>query len=278
LPGDLPQLLFHHAEARHLIPVVKLSSPNYLDRDRGDDWLQYHFDHPIPARPLKPGSCRALRIGNISEMPDFASDLTLAEAHTLFFQHVRVKRDVEAAVDTFCRAHLIGASTLGIHYRGTDKGEETALVGYEAAFSKIATVLMQRPGVTNLFIASDEQEFIDRSAGHFPHLPVITFNDSIRSQDGRPIHLGQRAPGNYLMGRDALMNLLLLSRCGAVARTTSFLSAWSSIFTPGLLVFLLNVPYPGKLWFPEREIIKTATIIKGHASAASSSAPLARYH
>jgi hypothetical protein len=37
-------------------------------------------------------------------------------------------------------------------------------------------------------------------------------------------------------------------------RTTSFLSAWASIFNPGLKVILLNKPYPNKFWFPESEI------------------------
>jgi len=128
---------------------------------------------------------------------------------------------IDAAVDQFCQTYLIGAGTLGTHYRGTDKEEEAALLGYDAAFSKVGEVPMQRPGVTNLFVASDEQAFIDRTAGCFPHLSVATFEASVRSQDGRPVHLGQRAPGNDLMGRDALMNSLLLSRCGAVVRKGS---------------------------------------------------------
>ncbi len=268
---------FRHAEAHGLTPFIKLSSPNYLDSGMGDDWFQYYFDHQTPPGDTQPGNRRALRIGDISEMPGISSDLSLAEANTLFFKHVRIKPGIGAAVDQFCQTHLIGAGTLGIHYRGTDKKEEAVLLGYDAAFSKIGAVLMQRPGVTNLFVASDEQAFINRIAGRFPHLPVVTFEDSVRSQDGRPVHLGQRAPGNYLMGLDALMNSLLLSRCGAVARTTSFLSAWSSIFNPALPVFLLSVPYSGKLWFPEREIIGSATLMDGYA-AARPSAPLPRYH
>lgn len=270
--------IFRHAEARGLVPFVKLSSPNYLDSGMGDDWLQYHFDHPAAGGEFACGNRRILRIGDIGEMPDFGSDLSLADANTLFFRHLQIKPGISAAVDRFCKAHLIGSGTLGVHYRGTDKDQEAARLGYDAAFASIGAVLVQRPGVTNLFVASDEQDFMDRIAGRFPHLPAVAFDDSVRSRDGRPVHLGQRAPGNFMMGRDALMNSLLLSRCGAVVRTTSFLSAWSSIFNPALPVFLLNVPYSGKLWFPEREIIKSATLMDGRADAAWPGALLLKHH
>ena len=260
--------VFRHAEARGLIPLIKLSSLNYLDSTMGDDWFHYYFDHQAVPEDALRSNRRVLRIGNISEMPDFSSALSLAEANALFFRHVQIKPEIDGAVDQFCRGHLITASTLGVHYRGTDKGEEAALLGYDIAFSKIDAVLARRPATTNLFVASDEQAFIDRAAARFPHLPVVTFDDSVRSQDGRPVHLGQRVSGNYLMGRDALMNSLLLSRCGAVVRTTSFLSAWSSIFNPALPVFLLSVPYSDKLWFPEREIIRSATFVNGDATPA----------
>ena len=46
------------------------------------------------------------------------------------------------------------------------------------------------------------------------------------------------------------------SKCTAVIRTTSFLSAWASIFNPDLKVVLLNKPYSNRLWYPEREILR----------------------
>jgi hypothetical protein len=45
-----------------------------------------------------------------------------------------------------------------------------------------------------------------------------------------------------------------------VLRTSSFLSAWASIFKPDLRVYLMNRPYAETLWFPEREILKDATV------------------
>lgn len=251
---------FRHAEARGFLPFVRLSSLNYLDSDMGDDWFQYYFDHRMLGDAHSSSASRVLKIGNVKEMPDFDHDLSLAEANALFFRYVRIKPEIIDAVDRFCQAYLVGEFTVGVHYRGTDKVVEAALLAYDAVFSIIDTVLTQRPGVKGLFVASDEQAFIGRVASRFPDLQITAFDDSVRSRDGRPVHLGQRAPGNYLMGRDALMNSLILSRCGAVVRSTSFLSAWSSIFNPALPVILVNTPYDHKLWYPEREIMKTAIL------------------
>jgi hypothetical protein len=54
------------------------------------------------------------------------------------------------------------------------------------------------------------------------------------------------------------VNALLLSRCTALIRTASRLSAWSSVFNPQLPVVMLNRPHDGMVWFPEREILKTS--------------------
>jgi hypothetical protein len=61
--------------------------------------------------------------------------------------------------------------------------------------------------------------------------------------------------GNYRKGQEALINCLLLSRCSTLIRTTSFLSAWASIFNPGLPIVLLNEPYAKSLWYPEKVLI-----------------------
>ena len=253
---------YRHAEARGFSPFVKLSSSNYLDSDLGDDWFAYYFDHLKPRREEAGRRRRALRIGNIGEMPEFDRDLSLADANRLFFGTVRIKPEIVGAVDGFCRTNAVGGSTLGVHYRGTDKSQEATPPGYAEVYAIIDEVLARNPAMDTLFVASDEHGFIEGVASQFRGLRVVTFDDAVRSRDGTPVHLGGKASGNYRIGLDALMNALILSRCGALVRSTSFLSAWSSILNPGIPVFLVNTPYAHKLWFPEREIMKTAVLAR----------------
>ena len=89
----------------------------------------------------------------------------------------------------------------------------------------------------------------------FPDLNIVAHDDHYRSTGDIAIHSKKYEGDNYLKGKDALINCLLLSRCDIVIRTTSFLSAWAYIFNPKLELILLNKPYDSCLWFPERDLI-----------------------
>ena len=106
-----------------------------------------------------------------------------------------------------------------------------------------------------VFVASDEQKFIEFMKESINYVPVYCNNDHCRSSNGQPIHKSEKG-GGYEKGEDALVNVLLLAKCSTLIRTTSTFSAWASIFNPNLKVILLNTPYPGNLWFPESEILR----------------------
>ena len=59
----------------------------------------------------------------------------------------------------------------------------------------------------------------------------------------------------YEINRDAIVNALILSRCDALMKTSSILSAWSKLFNPGLPLIMLNKPFEQCRWFPERDLI-----------------------
>ena len=58
----------------------------------------------------------------------------------------------------------------------------------------------------------------------------------------------------YRKGFEALVNCLLLSRCGALLKTASFLSGWAKVFAPGMETLLLNRTHVATTWFPDRDI------------------------
>ena len=113
--------------------------------------------------------------------------------------------------------------------------------------------LRDQPDIRAVFVASDEQLFIDFIARSVKRRPVYWRDDHYRSSDGRPVHTNVEEVGGYEKGEDALVNALLLSKCSTLIRTTSFLSAWASIFNPALKVIMLkkNKRYRGQLWYPE---------------------------
>jgi hypothetical protein len=134
-------------------------------------------------------------------------------------------------VDDFYNQYFIGAYMLGVHYRGTDKVSEAPRVRYEDMHDAIVSHIRGLQGKKfKLFVASDEEQFIQFIEGKFPGL--IIKNNLERSYDGTPIHLQHR--DQFKIGEGALLDCLLLSRCDFLIRTSSCLSFAASQFNPNL--------------------------------------------
>jgi hypothetical protein len=233
---------------------ITLSSENYLDPDYGPNWFDYFFFH----KNSESGTQKPIKIWDNSQLPLTSSGLTLKEANRIFFSQFGVRSEILQAVDDFVQKNDIGKHTIGVHYRGTDKNTEAASVEIAVALDKVRSAVAADGNWHNIFVASDVAAFVSAALIHLSDLRVACLDDSVRSNGNDPVHLGAARVGNYAMGRDALVNALVLSRCGSLIRTASFLSAWASIFNPSLPVLLLNEPYSEKLWFPEVVILPVA--------------------
>ena len=161
-------------------------------------------------------------------------------------------------MDAFAREHRLGAHTLSLHYRGTDKHREAPQQAVADVIERVSRYIDTLQGVENLFVASDESAFIEAASGGIAGLPVISMDDSVRGHEGKPVHLQGLKEGNRAMGYDAVRNALMLSRGGWLCRTSSFLSAWSAVFNPDIKVAVFNAPYEDATWRLERVVLQDA--------------------
>ena len=166
-----------------------------------------------------------------------------------------MKPYITVRVETFIAEKMHGRRVLGVHFRGTDKKVEAERVRWEQVSEIVQRYLEHNPSYNCLFVASDEARFITFMERTFASLPVVSHDDRFRSTTGEPFHTDDHGASNYLKAEEALINCLLLARCETLIRTTSFLSAWASIFNPELNIILLNRPFQQYLWFPERLLI-----------------------
>lgn len=238
---------------------ITLSSVNYRNPDSSRCWFHYFFEERHGTNGRK--GARPIRISDSSQLPITADGLSLEDCGALFSETFQVRSDVKKILNEAGDRLGIGLDTLGVHFRGTDKHSEAEPVEPDEALIAIRTLLDQLPGVRNLFIASDNAHFVARVHREIAQVPVVSLSDSARSTSNEPVHLNGLKLGNRDLGLDALLNSMLLARCGWLIRTSSFLSAWSSVFNPALPVFLLNEPRPGKLWFPENRIVDRAVML-----------------
>lgn len=231
---------------------ITLNSENYRDPDHGPNWFDYFFFHKKSERlPTQ----APIAIWDNSQLPLTWSGLTLDEANRIFFSQFGIRPEIMQAADDFAQKNDIGEHTLGVHYRGTDKYIEAAGVEISDVLDKVRSAVSSGENYRNIFVASDVAQFVDAAHNKLSEFHVTSLDDFVRSQRNNPVHVGRARAGNYAMGKDALLNALVLSKCGSLIRTTSFLSAWASVFNPSISVSLLNVPYSKALWFPEAVIL-----------------------
>jgi hypothetical protein len=234
-----------------LNPQFKFSYPAV---NNCEDYFGYFFEIRRTVdkckRPL------FIQISSITELnlgKDYDHVLTVNHAKFLIAKYLIIKDEVICEVEHFWSKHCANKKVLGVHYRGTDKKQESSAVPYDKMMRNINYYLSLHPDTDIIFVASDDMNFIDNIRTTAVSRPVVYRNDSFRARDGNSIHKSA-ATDKYAINRDAIVNCLLLSRCDALLKTASILSGWSKLFNPGLPVVVVNSPY--EQWFPERELIR----------------------
>lgn len=253
--------LLHHCEERGLTPHIRLVGETYAAQP-GHDWLPDLFDLGTSAdlrERVDRGHIRVSRVSSYRQIglgERIPRSISVEQAARLLQSRMAVAPSLMAHVDDFARQRFSGRQVIGIHYRGTDKSSEARRVSGERCASTIARYREVHPEMNALFVASDEEEFVQWMKTRFHDIEVITHDDQERSRDGKAIHTESTRGNNPLKAREALINALLLSRCQVLIRSASFLSAWASLFNPALPIIMLNRPYDHALWFPDARLIE----------------------
>jgi hypothetical protein len=240
------KILFY-CQQRGLRAQMSCTSPQYRDPGRSANWLSYFFDlfHGTPHIDF----CLA-HFSELCIPESFFAGETIEGISELVRRNMRIKQEITGKVDRFCNEHFWGKKILGVHYRGTDKATEAPRASEQTMRETVLNYLTANSDVDALFVATDDRKFQDYMRDSFPDIPII------HSQSNVDVHFQVDAgSANYRKGEEALIDCLLLSRCDAVVRTASFLSAWASIFNPELPIVMVNRPYDHSLWFPDRALI-----------------------
>jgi hypothetical protein len=148
------------------------------------------------------------------------------------------------------RAKTFGSfsDVVGIHYRGNDK--QTAFydsnpVSHDDYLAIIRQFCQERPEFKRIFVATDDLNFFRFLKSNIS-LEVINCGDG-----GVGFHLEQTSPELVDVKTDrAMLDCVLLSRCGAVLLNSSALSSFAKIINPQLEIyrvaaskFFANTPY-----------------------------------
>ncbi|MGO4329092.1 hypothetical protein AB4Z48_18805 [Cupriavidus sp. 2TAF22] len=245
-----------YCEEKGLVPCISARGRIYGDPEGRTDWFSTFFESV--QRPSQAPSSRKVRTSIVHDLVQlgfrerYESKLELKSASALFYAHYRPAAHIVEEVDALCEALGIGGSTLGVHYRGTDKRHEAESISWEAFCKVVESTLSENPRLTSIFVSSDERAFLDFFVAWPFDRPVGVAPSRLLANGSMPIHFGGYS--GLEIGREALVSCLLLSRCGFLVKTPSYLSAWSKIFNPSLPVRLASPPRADAFWFPDSQL------------------------
>jgi hypothetical protein len=247
-----------YCEERSLVPDISARGGLYGDPAGRVDWFARCFERiksygpEIEERIRRKSHISTARVFNVRQLGfrrRYEDKMDLAKASQLFLDYYRPSSDILSVVETAVRELSINPFTLGVHYRGTDKVHEAGRVSWEIVIDAVQKTLASEPRITNILVSSDELQFLDYIRQQGFDCPVDCVPSSHLSANGKPVHFSGH--DGLQIGREALVASLLLSRCGFLIKTASYLSAWSKIFNPELKVLLISPPGIRPIWFPD---------------------------
>lgn len=171
------------------------------------------------------------------------------EAKGIIDGYVRPRDYILRKADAFFTEHLSGHYVIGVHARGTDATSKDELRSFRqgslvlSRYIRAIERLLDCEPAARIFVASDEQESVDRLVDAFG-ARVIAY-DSLRHHGGEP---AGRGPSGWIMpayiagdrdaaarnGEDAVVEYLLLSRCDQLVHNGSSLARTVLLNAPAL--------------------------------------------
>lgn len=245
-----------HCEEKRLTPLISARGGVYGDSEGKIDWFSALFERVLPlsdaALPRRVWTSIVRDLEQLGFRRRYEARLGLQSASELFRSYYRPAAFIRDEVASTCARLDISESTLGVHFRGTDKKFEAQTLPWSDFCRLVEQTLALNTQLTNIFVSSDEQAFIDFFCEWPFKCPISVAPAKLLSKGDVPVHFSGH-PG-LDMGREALVSSLLLSNCGYLVKTPSYLSAWSKIFNPDLPVTLVVPPRPEAFWFPDSQI------------------------
>jgi hypothetical protein len=220
----------------------------YYDRTVGENWWDYYFE-PIAIGHRQGAVTRIFdndnnpffefNFGTHPLVSNEVDGLPRKAWADLVRRHIRVRPHIREKADRFVRDNFEGAFVLGIHYRGTDKIEESPRVPYEQVIAAVRDATrLAHPRPWKLFVATDEQPFVEHVRHLFPGKTIHLHLARSTSEPGvQGLHF--QLAGDYRNGEGALLDCLLLSRCDRLIRTESTLGLCATLFNPEIPVTLI---------------------------------------
>jgi hypothetical protein len=166
-------------------------------------------------------------------------------AHSLLTRFFRLRSEIALVIDRFIEDHFRGYRVLGIHYRGRDKIQETAIVPFEE-YEKQIDIFLANDLCDKVFFCTDELKYRQRIKDRYGNKAIFYkleadyhLHAGTEGYESMGLHFSNPTP--YLQAKDSLIECYLLSSCNllAAASTSSF-ALFATFFRPEIPHIMIN--------------------------------------
>jgi len=167
-----------------------------------------------------------------SLQPQYVIGDNFQKLNHLFFKYFTITKDLDSTAASFELK-----DTLGIHFRGTDKTVDSVMnTGISKNdFYVIFDSFIKKHPFNRVFLATDENDVYSFLRSKYPHIEII----SNRKFDDQNIFWRDN-PDPTKNAKEAMIDMLCLSKCKTVLKVSSALSAFAKLINPELTIYRLN--------------------------------------
>jgi hypothetical protein len=164
------------------------------------------------------------------------SDEFRQEVNGIIKKYIMIRKDIRKKAKAFWFKHLKGKRVVGVHIRYSDEALSDQGKNAGKQFLSSVEAYVESDPDAYVFLATDSHEQLEGMKSRFGDRMVYQ-KDIERGRRGNPVHfrqgpvLKERSGGAKIAG-EALIDMILLSKCNYMIRGFSNLSSAASFYNP----------------------------------------------
>ena len=146
-------------------------------------------------------------------------------------KYVKINNFIKKIVENFEKKNFKNKKVLGVHFRGTDM-KTTPSHPFPPTFSQITFLIdnfLNKHGYDKVFIITEQLDYLNKLKKRYEN-KIICF-DSFRSNKSKVFQETSRNNHRYLLGRDILIETLLLSKTDIIISSKTNVSKAALLFS-----------------------------------------------
>jgi hypothetical protein len=149
----------------------------------------------------------------------------------IFDRFVKIRPDIEKTASEW--AGRLSARTLGVHFRGQELNRTAGhfFGPTERQILKVTSAALEEGHFDRIFMVTEDQKCLDLFRKEFGSMVLAT--DSFRTSGENAYRLSPRPLHRYLLGREILVDAMVLSRCRALIASPSNVSDFAVLMNGG---------------------------------------------